>query len=134
MEATGSIYMISIGDINYIGQALGTALSRWSSHIRLLRSNKHHCKALQESFNELGIAGVSFRILKEKIAHSELSNMENIFTIQFKGINAYAGRYAKIEMKKLIAQDIVDKIPYRTIAKKHNVSLGMISKVKSLYL
>lgn len=134
MQASGQIYMVSIDDVNYIGQALGSSLSRWSTHLKLLNSNKHHCKILQNKFNEFGIEAMSFKILKTKVNQEYLNNEENLFTKKFNGVNAYAGNYSKIEKKKLIANDILAKIPYREIAQKHNVSLGLVAKVKSVYL
>lgn len=134
MQATGQIYMVSIGEVNYIGQALGSSLSRWTTHLKLLRQKRHHCKPLQIKYDELGIHEISFKILKIKVPQEELNNEENFFTIKFNGINAHAGRYAKLEKKKLILEDIIAKIPYREICKKYDVSLGLVSKIKSVYL
>jgi len=134
MKLNGQIYMISINNFNYIGQSIGSSLCRWSNHLRLLNNNKHHCKLLQSQFDFYGIESLSFKILKNKIEKEELNNFEIYFTKQFNGINALPLNFLKEEKKKLILNDIILKIPYRKIAKIHNVSLGTISKIKSIYM
>lgn len=133
MQATGQIYLISIDEVNYIGQSIGSSLSRWSSHLRLLKANKHHCRILQDKFNEKGITSVTFKIIKDNIPNENLNYEENLNTNLYNSINNYVGNYIKIEKKKLILDDILAKVPYRKIAEKHNVSLGLISKIKSIY-
>lgn len=134
MQAYGQIYAITIDNINYIGQARGSSLSRWATHLRLLISKKHHCIALQTKYNEFGLSAISFRILKEKVIIESLNEEENNYTKQYNGINAFAGNYLRIEKTKLILDEIKAGIPYRKIASNHNVSIGSVSKIKATYL
>ena len=65
-EAIIGIYMIvnKINKKRYVGSSIDI-YNRWSEHIRLLSSNKHHSKALQRAWNKYGEDNFEFMIIEE---------------------------------------------------------------------
>lgn len=59
----------------YVGQATNY-FSRFYFHIRDLENNKHHCKALQNDFNEFGKLNFEIVILKEVNFEEDLNCLE----------------------------------------------------------
>lgn len=57
------IYIIEIDDYYYIGKSV-SIFDRWSNHYCSLKLNKHHSPKLQDKFNEIGVLGMTFRVLE----------------------------------------------------------------------
>ena len=76
----GGIYVIrnTIDGGFYIGKASDFA-GRWSTHRQLLTKGKHHCKRMQEAFNELGDAGWEFTPIER--CDSDVMNTRERFWI-----------------------------------------------------
>jgi hypothetical protein len=72
----GGIYIIEIGEYYYIGKS-NDVFSRWSSHYTSLVMGKHSSPLLQEKFNELGVASLTFRVL-EYISITDYKKVSNM--------------------------------------------------------
>ncbi|NFN03782.1 hypothetical protein FDB50_03270 [Clostridium botulinum] len=64
-EGMAIIYIIysPYSDIIYIGNTIKNLKERKNEHLRYLRKNNHHCKALQELYNYIGEDNIKFRIV-----------------------------------------------------------------------
>ncbi|WP_146187158.1 hypothetical protein [Novimethylophilus kurashikiensis] len=102
--------------------------------MRLLQCGRHHCRPLQRVFDEVGLVGVTFQVLKDMVPHTMLDYEEFTFTVNLGGINAPPVKAVKEKTKQEIIGELKNGDAYRTIAAKHNVSLGYISKIKTQYL
>lgn len=131
MQKYGQVYAMRIGDITYIGKAIGSALSRWSSHIRLLRGRRHHCQALQDAFDDLGLEGITFSIIKDKVPEELLTHEEHAYTKELGGVNALPGHIVREDKARQVLNDINNGLKYRDIAVNHGVSLGYVAGVKA---
>lgn len=131
MDKYGQIYAIEIGGSIYVGKAIGSSISRWSTHIRNLKSGKHHCAKLQNAFDKEDITSATFKILKDKVHEDFLTHEECRFTKELGGINEMPSHILREEKQAKILDDIKAGIAYRRIAELHNVSLGTISGIKT---
>jgi len=132
MQKIGEIYAIRTPDVVYIGSALGSSLSPWSSHLRLLKAGKHHCSTLQRSFMNDPTC-LTFQILEMKIEQHDLPDRERFWTRKLNGVNALPGRFVRQEKNELIAERIKAGMTYREISGELGVSLGKVAKVKTQF-
>lgn len=80
-----AIYKITnrINNMVYVGSTLDVE-NRFKIHIRSLKNKKHHCKRLQEDYNNLGIESFVFQVVEEvtkellMIKEQELINYYNL--------------------------------------------------------
>lgn len=84
------IYLIQLDDINwvYIGQTNGLE-GREEDHRRQLKNKEHHCKALQEAYNNMidnGYKEFTFKWLYTAEENENLKYLEHIFAIFYKTI------------------------------------------------
>lgn len=131
MQKFGQIYSMRIGGTTYIGKAVGSALSRWAAHIRLLRDRRHHCRALQDAFDTSGLEGVTFSILRDKVPEDLLTHEEHTYTKKFDSVNALPGHVVREQKALQVLSDIKNGIKYRDISANRGVSLGYIASVKA---
>lgn len=83
-----SIYIIEIGECYYVGLSKDT-YSRWQNHYTLLKMNKHHSPELQSKFNEVGVTGMTFRVLE----YISLSEWKKTSGMKGKEADKQFGRY-----------------------------------------
>lgn len=133
MKKIGEIYLIEINGINYVGSANGSCISRWSTHLRLLKNDAHHNKKLQQLFNCHGIKNFKFSVIETNVDSDNLLEKEYIWSKGLLSINKLPNQYIKQEKYEEIFNLIKSGENYRNISKKLNVSLGVISKINSYY-
>lgn len=95
----GGIYIIEAGDYYYIGKSVDM-FSRWQNHYTTLKQNKHSSPKLQQVFNQLGVAGLTFRVL-EYVSITEFKKTHQIKGKELnKKYSSYLLRLEKEWMKK----------------------------------
>lgn len=67
----------------YVGQSSSIG-QRWNIHLSGLIQNKHHCKLLQQSFNDSEITDWIFEILEQCVTVKELNDRELHWYYQLK--------------------------------------------------
>ena len=83
------IYIIECGEYYYIGKSVDV-FSRFSSHYTSLKLNKHHSQKLQDKYNELGLQGLTFRVL------------EYVSITEYKKSSGLKGKQLKYQFNKLL--------------------------------
>lgn len=129
----GEVYAIRSHAGAYVGSALGYSTARWAMHLRLLRRGIHHCKKLQNTFDETGAVGLSFQVLIENVPERDLRRAEYDWCLALDGISTPPVAEVKKETQRIVCLDLMEGMPYREIAYKHRISLGTISAIKVKY-
>lgn len=81
-----AIYKITcvVTDDFYIGSAVKPKRRRWE-HWDALKKSRHHCRALQEAWNEYGDDAFEFEIIEEVADEDALLLIEDMYLVQHAG-------------------------------------------------
>lgn len=81
-----AIYKITcvVTDDFYVGSAVKPKRRRWE-HWDALKKNRHHCRSLQEAWNEYGEDAFDFEIIEEVADESRLLLIEDTYLMQHAG-------------------------------------------------
>jgi hypothetical protein len=83
----GGIYIIEIGDYYYVGKST-SVFDRLVNHYLSLKLKKHHSPKLQQKFNEIGIEGLTFRVLE----HISITDFKKTSGSKGKALNSAYNR------------------------------------------
>jgi len=126
----GEIYCIRWVGGSYVGQTRVRSTARWTNHIMLLKSGKHHNPRLQEAFYSVGLCGLSFSVLEAGVSFEELDDREDFWTDKLESVNAKSLKATKADKSKKVLELLKGGKTYREISKMLGISLGTISNIR----
>lgn len=106
-----AIYKITcvVTDAFYVGSAVKPKRRRWE-HWDALKKNRHHCKALQEAWNEYGEDAFDFEIVEEVSDESRLLLIEDMYLAQHAGQHYCYNTALSTQIPSSSQKEVRDKI------------------------
>jgi group I intron endonuclease len=139
----GVIYKINnvLTDQFYVGSAVKWKRRRWE-HWSSLKSNTHHCKRLQEAWNQYGEDAFEFEIVEE-VFDDKLLIVEDIYLQQNAGqdhcyntaLSTVISSATQLEVREKISNSLKSgyasgKYEHPRLGKKHNDETKLLISVK----